>query len=192
MIAILLGTGFEDVEALAPCDVLRRAGAQVKLVGLESLDVVGGQGIQVHADMVLDDLDISTVEMLVLPGGLRGVSSILNCPKALETIETVAKNGGYVAAICAAPTILSKLGLLTGKNVTGYPGTETQLTGATYHGDFHVVVDGAIITAKAAGSSLTFGKVLARLMVSREKAIAVLDGMCGTTEAVLWVAKTKE
>ncbi|MFI3313692.1 MAG: DJ-1 family glyoxalase III [Eubacteriales bacterium] len=192
MVVILLGTGFEEVEALAPCDVLRRGGVDTKLVGLDSITVAGGRGISVQCDMVLADLDCAQVELLVIPGGLGGVASISGCPKALEAIQMIHDQGGYVAAICAGPTILAKLGLLAGKEVTGYPTTEDQLTGATYHGDFHVVVHGNIITAKAAGSSLTFGKVLTRIMADRQTAIHVMDGMYGTTEAVLWVADTKE
>ncbi len=192
MVAILLGAGFEEVEALAPCDMLRRAGVTTNLVGWDSLTVTGGRGIAVQCDCLLADLDLSQVEMLVIPGGLGGVASISNCPEALEAIGQVHKQGGYVAAICAGPTILAKLGLLQGKEVTGYPTTEAQLIGATYHPDFHVVVHGKIITAKAAGSSLTFGKVLARLMTNRDQAIAVADGMYATTEAVLWVPEAKE
>lgn len=192
MVAILLGTGFEEVEALAPCDVLRRGGAEVKLVGLDSLTVAGGRGIPVQCDMVLPELDSSQVDLLVIPGGLGGVESISNCPAALEVIQKVHNQGAYVSAICAGPTILAKLGLLVGKEVTGYPSTEDQLTGAIYHQDFHVVVHGNIITAKAAGSSLTFGKVLTQLMVDGETATAVMNGMYATTEAILWVSEAKE
>lgn len=192
MVAILMGTGFEEVEALAPCDMLRRADVETKLVALENLTVAGGRGIPVQCDCLLKDLDLPQVDMLVLPGGLGGVASISNCPMALEAIQAVASQGGYIAAICAAPTILAKLGLLQGKEVTGYPTTQAQLAEGTYHEDFHVVVHGNIITAKAAGSSLTFGKVLVRLMQNRETAIAVANGMYATTEAVLWVAETKE
>ena len=115
MVYILLGTGFEEIEALTPVDLLRRAGVEVKTVGLNGKIVYGSHAIGVEADMTIEELDVSDAEMIVLPGGLGGVASIRGCEKALEAVKAVWAAGKYVAAICAGPTVLAELGLLTGK-----------------------------------------------------------------------------
>ena len=121
MVYILLGTGFEEIEALTPVDLLRRAGVEVKTVGLNGKIVYGSHAIGVEADMTIEELDVSDAEMLVLPGGLGGVASIRGCGKALEAVKAVWAAGKYVAAICAGPTVLAELGLLTGKRPPAIP-----------------------------------------------------------------------
>ena len=109
MVYILLGNGFETIEALAPCDVMRRAGIEVAMVSLtDSLEVISGQGVKVQADTTLDQVDTEKMEMLMLPGGLGGVEAILNSMPAMVLIQKAAEKGKWVCAICAAPTILAQ------------------------------------------------------------------------------------
>ena len=159
MVAILLGTGFEPLEAVAPCDILRRGGVETKFVSLSTRLVEAGHGIRIEADCTLDELEAENTEMVMLPGGLGGVRSILSCPKALELVKTVYARGGYVSAICAAPTILAELGITDGKNATCYPGMEDQMRGAQMQ-NAGAVRDGRVLTGRAAGSSEEFGLLL--------------------------------
>ena len=101
MVYIILGNGFEPVEAIAPCDILRRGGADVKLAGIGGTLIAGGHGISVEADCTVEEIDENALEMVVLPGGLGGVASILGCQTALDVVTRAAESGKFVAAICA-------------------------------------------------------------------------------------------
>ena len=111
MVYILLGTGFEEVEAIAPCDILRRGGVEVAFAGIGGQLVAGSHGIAVKADVTVEDIDREKLDMIVLPGGLGGVSSMEKSAAARDVIRWAWDNGKLVAAICAAPTLLSKLGI---------------------------------------------------------------------------------
>lgn len=164
MVCILLASGFEEAEALVPADLLRRAGIQVSLTGLTSREITGAHQITVQADALLDEINPSQVELLVLPGGLGGVEAIQASPDALSLIQQVFQQGGGLAAICAAPVILSGLGLLTGRKAVCYPGMEPQLPGTAVQRGTAVVEDGRFITGEAAGSAFSFGlKLVERL-----------------------------
>lgn len=164
MIAILLGNGFEESEALVPTDLLRRAGAEVALVGLDDLQVTSSHGIRVTADLTLAELDQDAVDMLVLPGGLGGVDAIQANGHALALIQHCYDTGRWLAAICAGPTILARMGLLDRRSAVCYPGMEDQMGSAVVAGGTPVVVDGHIVTGEAAGSSFPFGLKLVELM----------------------------
>ena len=160
MVYVLLGTGFEETEAIAPIDLLRRAGVEVLTVGIGSKTVYGGHGIGVEADITLEEMDLCDMEMIILPGGLGGVASILASQEALDAVLFAYENQKFTAAICAGPTILAKLGITEGKHVTCYPGCEDQMTGAIYHADQAAVTDGNIITGTSAGCAIPFGLAL--------------------------------
>lgn len=178
MVYILLGNGFETVEALCPCDLMRRAGIKVALTALTSdKAVVSGQNITVTADITLDEVCFDDMELIMLPGGLGGVENILASKNACALIQQAAAAGKWVSAICAAPTVLARLGLLEGKNATVYPGMEEQLTGAKAQIGFNVVQDGTIITGEAAGSSFDFGLKLVELLRGTEAAETVKFGV---------------
>ena len=164
MVCVLLGSGFEEAEALVPVDLLRRAGIPVVLAGLTKREVIGSHHITVKADKLLSEVDPSEIEMIFLPGGSGGVASISNCPEALELIRTLHDRGRYVAAICAAPTVLAALGLLQGRPAVCYPGMESQLHGAVVKKGIPVVPDGKIITGEAAGSAFAFGLKLIEVL----------------------------
>ena len=164
MVAILLGTGFEEAEAMVPADLLRRAGIEVALVGLEGRQVSGSHGIPVIADTTLEELDRDTVDMLMLPGGLGGVEAISSNVHAQALIQYCYDHGRWLAAICAAPTILANLGMLDRRRAVCYPGMEDLMGSAVVQKGSPVVVDGHIITGEAAGSSFPFGLKLVEML----------------------------
>ena len=124
MVAILLGTGFEESEALVPADLLRRAGVEVRLVGVDGPAVTSAHGVTVTADLTLAELDREAVDMLVLPGGLGGVEVLQGDRHVQALIQHCYDEGRWLAAICAAPTILANLGFLDRRRAVCYPGME--------------------------------------------------------------------
>ena len=173
MVYMLLGTGFEETEAVAPLDLLRRAGIRVLTVGINGKTVYGGHGIGIEADITLEEMDLCDMEMIILPGGLGGVASILASQEALDAVRFAYENQKFTAAICAGPTILAKLGITEGKHVTCYPGCEDQMTGAIYHADQAAVTDGNIITGTSAGCAIPFGLALIAALKGNEAAAQI-------------------
>jgi len=177
MVCILLGTGFEEAEALVPADMLRRAKIEVCLAGVDGMDITGAHDITVKADCSVSDVNADELELLFLPGGLGGVDAIQSSPAAMNLIRQAHEKGIKLAAICAAPTILAPLGYLQGKQAVCSPSMLDQLTGAdTAHG-LHVVEDGNIITGEAAGSAFAFGFKLIEVLKGAEKAKKVCDSV---------------
>lgn len=177
MVVILLGNGFEEAEAIVPADLLRRAGIEVALVSLEGTQVTSSHGITVKADATLETLDADRISLLFLPGGLGGVEAIQGCPAALKLVRAIYDKGKYLAAICAAPTILGAMGLLGGRKAVCYPGMEDGLTGADVQKGHGVVVDGNLITGEAAGSAFEFGLKLVELLKGSAAAQQVKDAV---------------
>lgn len=175
MVYIILGNGFEEAEAIVPCDMLRRAGVDVRFAGIGGREVVGGHGISVCADCVAEETDLTEAEMIVLPGGMGGVRSILGSKTVLNAVRTVYDNGGYAAAICAGPTVLAKLGITDGKRVTCYPGCETDMGSAKPCGE-NAVADGRVVTGKAPGTAYQFAFALIEVLRGRETAKKVAAG----------------
>ena len=169
MIAVLLADGFEEIEALAPVDMLRRAGLEVVTVGINSKIAVGSHGIAVVCDKIPEEVDLSSVSTVIFPGGMPGSLNLDASPFSDAIIEAVLEKGGRLAAICAAPLVLGRRGLLKGKRATCYPGFENELAGATVTGE-SVVTDGNITTAKGMGVAIDFSKELISLLISKEKA----------------------
>ncbi len=173
MVYVLLGEGFEESEAVVPVDLLRRAGVEVSLVGLKGDKVTSSHGVTVVCDCALKDVDEQRSQMLMLPGGLGGVDAISADEGALGVIQRCADRGAYIAAICAAPTILARLGLLDRRKAVCYPGMEEQMLSAVVQKDKTVVVDGHLITGQAAGSSFDFGLKLVEVLKGAEAAETV-------------------
>lgn len=169
MIITLLANGFEEIEALTPVDVLRRAGLDVKTCSIGEKGVMGAHGIEVFSDLSPSEIDPADVDMLILPGGMPGATNLDASPLTDALIESVLSKGGRLAAICAAPLVLGRRGLLEGKNATCYPGFESELSGANVTGE-GVVTDGNITTAKGMGVALDFALELVRLTVGEDKA----------------------
>ena len=173
MVYMLLGTGFEETEAVTPIDLLRRAGVSVATVGIGGKVITGSHGIPVTADMELGQMDLTQLDMIVLPGGMKGVASIKGCPEALEAVRFAWENGRFVAAICAAPTILAMLGITDGKRATCYPGCEDQM-GSAHMVCAPAVTDGKLITGTSAGCAVPFGLALIAALKGQAAAQAVL------------------
>lgn len=164
MVYMLLGTGFEETEAIAPLDLLRRVGVEVLTVGVNGKCITGSHNIPVVADIELGELDLTRLDMIVLPGGLGGVESIEGSEEAIKAVQFALEQDRFVAAICAAPMILGKRGWLDGKNATCYPGCESGMGKAIVHGDKEAVVDGKIITGRAPGAAIEFGLTLSGML----------------------------
>ncbi len=165
MVIVALADGFETMEALVPVDVLRRAGVEVSLAGCESLSVRSAQGVEVKADGLIGALSPGEVEMLVLPGG-PGVEALSGCDALQALIRACAEQGKLIGAICAAPALLARLGLLSGRRAVCHPSVQDELLrhGARLQTDERVTHDRNLVTAHAAGSSIEFGlKLLAML-----------------------------
>ncbi|PWM47718.1 MAG: DJ-1 family protein [Clostridiales bacterium] len=155
MICILLADGFEEAEALVPCDMLRRAGFDAVLCGITAGVITGAHGIRIEPDINIADISLPQIEAVILPGGMPGASNIDECPDTDRILQYVADKNLIIGAICAAPFILGKRGLLHGRAATCFPSFEKYLEGAIVKTD-SVVCDKNIITAKAAGSAFDF------------------------------------
>ncbi len=156
MIAVYLAIGFEEIEALATVDILRRANLETLLVSTEdNLTVTGSHSIQVQCDAHINDLDANQLELAILPGGLPGATRLDANPMVREHIRILAEKRKPLAAICAAPMILGKMGLLHDREATAFPGFEQYLEGATLSHHTHLVSKG-VFTARGAGMALDF------------------------------------
>ncbi len=177
MVYILLADGFEEAEAIVPCDILRRGGVEVRLVGLESRKVTSAHGVRMEADMTLADADLGEMELVMLPGGLAGVENTRQNTAAVQLLQDSLGQGKYVAAICAAPTILGSLGLLDGQKAVCYPGMEEGLGKAQVCKGEQVVCSGNIITGEGPGSSYEFGYQLLETLRGKAVMEEVKHGM---------------
>ena len=176
MVTIILGTGFEEMEAICPCDILRRGGVEVQFAGIGSRSIRGGKGITVEADCTVEEVALDQLEMIVLPGGLGGVASILDSEHTLDLVRWAYKHDRYVAAICAAPSILAKLGITDGKQAVVYPGMENEMGSARMQ-NAGAVADGKVLTGRAAGSAMEFGLLLLETLKGPDAAQAVANGI---------------
>ena len=162
MVYLFLADGFEELEALTPVDLLRRAKIDVKTVGIGQKNVMGAHNIPVVADMTCDEMQ-ADFEGIILPGGLPGTTNLEADPTVQKALCVAAENGKMIAAICAAPSILGHCGLLRGKQAVCYPGFEQELLGAEIV-QTPVVCDGNMITAKAAGAAIEFALEIIRYL----------------------------
>lgn len=169
MVYVFLANGFEEVEAVAPIDLLRRCELSVVTVGVGGTIIKGSHGIPVFADIEENEIQLSPdIEMLVLPGGMPGTLHLESSQKVQEAINYASKNNIPIAAICAAPSILGHKGLLAGKKAVCAEGFEEQLFGATVIKE-PVCVDGKFITARGAGVAIEFALKLVEILVSTER-----------------------
>lgn len=176
MIYVLLADGFEEVEALAPIDLLRRAGLQVQTVGIGSACPVGAHGIPVKADVPEAAAELSCMEALVLPGGMPGTKHLDESPWVRAAVNYAAEHQIPIGAICAAPSVLGHAGILRGLRATCYPGFEPELTGAILT-DAAVVTDGSVTTARGAGVAIEFALELVAGLTTPELAEQIREGI---------------
>lgn len=171
MIYVFLADGFEEIEALTPVDILRRAGLTVQTVGVTGKTVTGNHQIPVVADVVLSEVVLNdTLQAVILPGGLPGATKLDETAAVQSAIDfALQQNNCLIGAICAAPFILGKKGILDGKNAICYPGFENQLSGAAISAS-SVCRDGNIITAKGMGVATEFALAIASALAGDEAA----------------------
>jgi len=167
-VLIPLVEGFEEIEAVAPIDLLRRAGLEVVTAGVGSRQVRGSHGIVVEADALLADVVGDSFDLIMLPGG-PGTRKLMDVAELQHALKAQVAAGRSVAAICAAPTVLAKAGLLRGRRVACFPAVEDELVGATVVRE-DVVIDGNMITSRGAGTSIPF-------------ALAIIAHLCGQAKA---------
>ncbi|MBO5128972.1 MAG: DJ-1/PfpI family protein [Oscillospiraceae bacterium] len=173
MVYMLLGTGFEETEAIAPLDLLRRAGVEIMTVGVNGKIIRGSHNIGVEADIEIGQMDLTNLEMIILPGGLGGVTSVRASEEAMNALKFAWDNDKFVAAICAGPTVLADLGITAGMNATCYPGCEGGMGSAFVIEDAAVVIDEKLITGTSAGCAIPFGLALIEALKGTETAEAV-------------------
>ena len=178
MIYVFLAEGFEEVEALATVDVLRRAGLETATVGVGGKLISGSHSITVQADLTLDQAVMDDdLQAVVLPGGMPGTTNLQNNATVMAFVDYAYANGRLVCAICAAPSVLGQKGLLKGRKACCYPGFEKFLEGAEVSGQ-PVCVDGNVITGRACGVALEFGTAIAEQFIGKEKAQKLWDSLC--------------
>ena len=166
--AIILAEGFEEIEALTPVDLLRRAGISVQIVGLESSQITGARGVLVTADILFHELD-SELDVVILPGGMPGSRNLAKHKGLQDLLLKRNKEKKLLAAICAAPALVfGSLGILHGKKYTCYPGMESKVEGGQYSTEA-VVKDGNILTSRGVGTAILFSLEIIRLLLGDEK-----------------------
>ncbi|NLA72405.1 MAG: DJ-1/PfpI family protein [Clostridiales bacterium] len=177
MVHLFLAEGFEEIEAITPVDLLRRAGIEVTTVSVGGFAVHGAHGILVEADSLSERLPLDDeTEGIILPGGLEGTQNLMQSEELNEIIKFCDENNRMIAAICAAPTILAEKGLLKNKKATCYPGFEDKMGDAIVVPD-DVVVSDNIITAKAAGASFEFSAAIIEYLRNKDEASSVLGSI---------------
>lgn len=177
MIYTFLATGFEDIEALAPVDIMRRAGLQVETVSITGDRIVeSAHGVGVVADRLLSEIDFREAELLFLPGGLPGATNLDACEPLRNGLRRHHERGGLIAAICAAPLVLGHLGLLDDHRATCYPGFETELGQARYTAAL-VEQDGQFLTGKGPGAAFALGYAIVERLVGKNVAAQLREGM---------------
>ena len=177
-VAIMLGDGFEPVEAIAPIDALRRGGVEVTTVSvMGQRQVTAAQGIAVEADALVDDVTFDDFDMIVVPGGSGGVQNLSQCQPLLAALKKFAAEDRFIAAICAGPMILADLDLLEGRKATCYPGCQTNFPANVYQDIRGAIRDGNLITASGPGQALEFGIEILRALKGDAVANEVAQGM---------------
>jgi len=175
-----LAPGFEEMEAVIIVDVLRRAGVEVALAGLEGVGpVLGSRGISASAEVDLDEVGAETFDAIVLPGGMGGTLAMRDDERVVAAVRRHAEAGRLVAAVCAAPLVLERAGLLRGRTATSHPGVRDELAGAgvVLSGD-RVVRDGDLLTSQGPGTAMEFALAVAEALVGAEVAREVGEAMC--------------
>lgn len=178
-VLVLLAEGFEEIEAVTVVDVLRRAQLEVTVASLAPRAgvVMGAHGIAVAADAALDDLDTDRFGALVLPGGMPGTKHLADDARVIALVQRFAAAGRPLAAICAAPMVLARAGVLEGRQATSHPSVRTKLAGASVLGEPAVVTSDTIVTSQGAGTAMAFALELVRQWKGRDVAERLAEAM---------------
>ncbi len=175
-VLIPLAPGFEEIEALAVVDILRRAGVEITMAGTAENPIEGRNKIKVLADVSLDSVKEHDFDMIVLPGGAVGTENLKKDIRIKEIVERLYKKGRFITAICAAPTVLSAIGITAGRTVTSHPTVRTKLEKEKIS-DERVVIDGNIITSQGPGTAVEFAFKLVEVLLGKEKVAEVNKGV---------------
>lgn len=175
-VLIPLAQGFEEIEAIAVVDILRRAGIEVILAGTTDNPIEGRNKIKVLADASLNSVKDQDFDMIVLPGGAVGTENLKKDVRVKEIVERLYKKGRFITAICAAPTVLSAIGITEGKTVTSHPSVRGGLNKEKVVDD-RVVVDGNIVTSQGPGTAIEFAFKLVEVLLGKDKAAEVNKGV---------------
>ncbi len=176
-VLIPLAPGFEEIEAVTVIDVLRRAGVEVATAGTQTGPIEGSRGIWVTADKLLDDVRAEEFDMVVLPGGAKGVENLRKHPRLIPILGEFFANQKPVGAICAAPSLLASAGLLRGKQMTCHPSVKEQVAAAGIYSEQRVVTDGSIITSRGPGTAMEFALKLVEILAGPEKVSELKQAM---------------
>ncbi|MBF0488809.1 MAG: DJ-1/PfpI family protein [Nitrospirae bacterium] len=169
-VLVILADGFEELEAVAVIDILRRADIKVVAAGLKDGPITSVRGVRIIPDAPLHAVRAEDFDMLVLPGGLPGTEALAKDERVKKIVVEMSRGGKYVTAICAAPYVLSEAGILSDKKVTSHPSFQQKLHAASISSDERVVVDGRVITSQGAGTAVEFALELVATLVSKERA----------------------
>jgi len=175
-VAVILADGFEEVEAMAVIDVLRRAGIETVIAGLHEGHMLSARKVKVIPDTLIDAIAADAFDMIVLPGGQPGADNLNADARVQALVKEFAQKGKIIAAICAAPIVLASAGLLKGKKVTSFPSYKDRLTGADYQ-EHTVVTDGNVLTSRGPGTALSFGLAIVERLIGKEQADKIRDAM---------------
>lgn len=169
-VIIPLAEGFEEIEAVTPVDILRRAGIRVIVAGLEGTSVAGAHGLTVQCDMTMSEAKGIPCDAVVLPGGMPGAKNLAASSDVTDVLEMTRQRGGYLTAICASPAyVLGAQGFLDGHKAVGYPGSEGKAPGIEF-GTQSVLTDGKVITSRGAGTAIDFSLAIVTALMGKEKA----------------------
>lgn len=175
---VFFADGFEEIEAFASVDVLRRAGINVEMVSVTPDEIVtGAHDVPVLCDQNIANCNFSDANLVLLPGGMPGAATLEKCTELRKLILDFASKNKPIAAICAAPMVLGNLGLLEGRRATCYPGFEQYLKGAQYTAA-QVEKDGNIITANGPGAAMDFALTIVETLLGKEKVEELKEAMC--------------
>lgn len=171
---IILADGFEEIEAITPIDLMRRAGIEVIIAGIGKKEITGAHNITIACETTISEIHLQPFHAVILPGGATGTTNLLNSDQVLEIVKSNWRENSLTAAICAAPKVLDKAGILSNKSFTCYPGVESEITHGTFTNE-PVIVDGNIITARSAGNSIQFGLEIIAALLGREASNVVKE-----------------
>jgi len=175
-VVVFLADGFEEVEAMAIVDVLRRAEIDTVTAGLHDGPITSARKVKVIPDTVIDTVKADDFDMVVLPGGQPGADNLNADKRVKELLRNFGQKGKLTGAICAAPIVLAGAGLLQGKHATSYPSYKDRL-GTVVYEDKTVVEDGNILTSRGPGTALSFGLAIVARLVNKEKAQKIREAM---------------
>lgn len=184
-VVVPVAHGFEEIETVTVVDILRRAGVSVTIAGVEGgappAAVEGRTGIKLVPDVTIDKVEATDFDMIVLPGGLKGAQTLAKDTRVARLLPLFQEGERYIAAICAAPTVLAAHGMIAGRRLTSHPSVKEQLTGAVYD-EGRVVIDGRLVTSRGPGTAMEFAMALVEILMGRKKVEEINQGVLAKVE----------